>query len=271
MRIDRDLDRLYQLPREEFVAARNALVKTLRAAGRREAAARVAAAAKPTASAWLVNRLYGSSRREFDRLLRTGRRLRDAQQAGTKRRAAGDLRRLLEQRRAALAALLELAEAVQRELGRPAGRDLLRRVETPRDAIATQAGPGPDQRLGRLVRDLDPPGFEVALSLTAAAGAPAPASPRARSRSGSPPRAGAAAERAAGHAARCKTAADRAAAALRTAEARLEAAVQEQRDLKRRLQRSASRVKHERAELRRARAAARRAAAALDKAIKVIE
>jgi hypothetical protein len=48
---------LYQLPVAEFVAARDQLVRQLRAAGDREAARRVAALRRPSISAWAANQL----------------------------------------------------------------------------------------------------------------------------------------------------------------------------------------------------------------------
>src|SRR5689334_3215899 len=55
--LDAELDALYAAPPEEFVAARAASAKRLRAAGRRDEASAIAAARKPTAGAALVNAL----------------------------------------------------------------------------------------------------------------------------------------------------------------------------------------------------------------------
>jgi hypothetical protein len=69
------IDELYQLPVDDFTAARNALAKTLSGAG----AARVRTLVKPTAVPWAVNQLYWIERRVFDRLRKSGERLRNAQ------------------------------------------------------------------------------------------------------------------------------------------------------------------------------------------------
>jgi hypothetical protein len=47
----------YRLPLAEFLAARDRLVRWLRAAGDRQTAARVAAVRRPTVSVWAANRL----------------------------------------------------------------------------------------------------------------------------------------------------------------------------------------------------------------------
>jgi hypothetical protein len=76
---EREVDRLYGLPLEEFTAERNALAKRLRADGEREAADEVAALAKPTVPAWLANQLARTNEVQVRALLREGERLRDAQ------------------------------------------------------------------------------------------------------------------------------------------------------------------------------------------------
>ena len=65
-------DELYQQPLGEFIAARNALAKTLAGAE----AAHVHALGKPTVVPWAVNLLYWRARATFDRLRTAGERLR---------------------------------------------------------------------------------------------------------------------------------------------------------------------------------------------------
>src|SRR4051794_33762768 len=52
---DPEVDSLLTVPPDEFVAARNALAKSLRAAGRKQEAAAVAALRRPTAVDWALN------------------------------------------------------------------------------------------------------------------------------------------------------------------------------------------------------------------------
>src|SRR3954447_8139768 len=55
--VDEDVDRLYGLPLEEFVAERDALAKRLRADKRREEADAVKSLRKPSVAAWAVNQV----------------------------------------------------------------------------------------------------------------------------------------------------------------------------------------------------------------------
>ena len=75
-----DEDTLYGLPLEEFVAARDALAKELRAAGDREEAAVVKKLAKPTRAAWAVNMLARSHADEVRALVDAGTALAGAQE-----------------------------------------------------------------------------------------------------------------------------------------------------------------------------------------------
>ena len=79
MPAERDLDRLYGLPREEFTGARNALVRELQKAGRKEEAEEVRALKKPSVSAWAVNQLARQHPQEVTELVKAGDALRKAQ------------------------------------------------------------------------------------------------------------------------------------------------------------------------------------------------
>ena len=63
------LDELYTVPPEEFVAARNALVKRLRGEKRRDEAGEVAALRRPARPAWALNQLALSGDERLDGLL----------------------------------------------------------------------------------------------------------------------------------------------------------------------------------------------------------
>jgi hypothetical protein len=77
---DDPLDRLYGLPLEEFVPARDALAKELRAGGDRERAAEVKRLVKPTRAAWAVNQLARSHADEVRALVDAGTALAGAQE-----------------------------------------------------------------------------------------------------------------------------------------------------------------------------------------------
>ncbi|MBM7775818.1 hypothetical protein JOD54_006022 [Actinokineospora baliensis] len=112
-----DVDELYGLPREEFVPARRDLAKRLRAAGDRDAAARVEKLPKPTTSAWLVNRLVRAEPTGVDDLVELGAALRAAHAEADGAR----LRELAKRRTELVADLVAragsgLSESITREL-----------------------------------------------------------------------------------------------------------------------------------------------------------
>src|SRR5438874_1548022 len=81
VKLEEDLDALFQLPPTEFTAARNTLAARLKKTGRGVEAERVKALLKPSISAWAVNQLYWRHRHDFDGLIAAGERLRRAHTA----------------------------------------------------------------------------------------------------------------------------------------------------------------------------------------------
>jgi len=153
-----DLDRLYQLPLDEFTAARNALAKT---AGTNSGAIR--ALTKPPLGAWAVNQLYWRDRKTWDALVAAAENLRRANKAVLSGRA-GDVRAagtVHDQAvQDALKATLEIVSAA----GHPA-------TDATKQAIANTLRALPaDEPAGRLTRVLQPGGFEMLAGLSIAAG-----------------------------------------------------------------------------------------------------
>jgi hypothetical protein len=114
-----DPDDLYGLPLERFTPERNALAKQLRAEGRRDEAAQVAAMRKPSVGAWAVNQLVRTQRRAVKELFTTGDALRRAQSellAG--RGDAGELLEAAKRERAAVDWLVETARGLLSSGGR---------------------------------------------------------------------------------------------------------------------------------------------------------
>jgi hypothetical protein len=165
-----DIDALFQLPPEKFTAARNDLAARLKTAGKTDEAARVKGLAKPPVSAWVVNQLFWHHRKPFDRLMAAGERLRKAQ-ASQLRGKGGDLREPLEARRVALGDLSREAAALLRGAGHNASPDLMRRVTTTLEALATYANHPSAPRAGHLTADVDAPGFEALAALVPRGGA----------------------------------------------------------------------------------------------------
>lgn len=159
-----DIDGLFQLPLDEFTAARNALAARLKKAGRAEEAEQVKALLKPQISAWAVNQLFWKHRKGLDRLIAAGERFRNAQAAQLAGKAA-DLRAPLEARREALTGLAKTAAGVLSGAGHNPSSDMMRRVNTTLEAIATYGSHPDAPPSGRLTDDLDPPGFEALAAL----------------------------------------------------------------------------------------------------------
>ena len=78
--LDREIDRLYALPLDEFTARRNELAKRLKKQGEEDAAEEVTALVKPSVPAWTINQLARRQKKEVQALLATGTRLRKAQE-----------------------------------------------------------------------------------------------------------------------------------------------------------------------------------------------
>src|SRR3954447_12150679 len=157
-----ELDRLYGVPLNEFTAARDELVKDLRAQGDRERAQEVKTLRKPTAAVWLVNQLARERQLDVQRLLKAGESLTKSQADA----AAGRSSRFPEARRDEHHALEQLAKAA-RELADRSGvgsAALAKATETLRAASLTQEG-REFLRRGRLTEELEPPGFEALTGL----------------------------------------------------------------------------------------------------------
>jgi len=150
-----ELDRLYQLPPPAFVAARNDLAKRLRTAGERDAAARVATLARPSAPVWAINQLYWERRELWDALVGSAARLRLAQggAGGTALAHALASRReaVAEARRAAMRRIAGTGAALTAALERRLGSTI--------EALAS--GAGEEVVPGRLTVELEPPGFDL--------------------------------------------------------------------------------------------------------------
>ncbi|HEY4098433.1 MAG TPA: hypothetical protein VGM33_23105 [Baekduia sp.] len=103
MASDDPIDELYGVDFEQFVSARTALAKRLRADGDREGAAAVGKLVKPTRAAWAVNRLVRDRPQEIGALVEAGEALAGAQEqlldgaeADVLRGAADAARRLVD-------------------------------------------------------------------------------------------------------------------------------------------------------------------------------
>ena len=171
-KLDDDVNALFKLPLAEFIDARKTLTTQLKKAGRASEADEVKRLAKPPISAWAVNQLYWNHREAFDQLIASGQRFRKAQ---TSRQSAkiADMREALEMRREALADLSDLASGLLSEAGHNPSLDTIRRVTATLEALSAYEVI-PDEFLGRLTQDVDPPGFESMGAFTPSPGATKP-------------------------------------------------------------------------------------------------
>lgn len=152
--IDAEIERLYQLPLEDFTAARNALAK---GAGKR--AGEIRALAKPSLPAWAVNQLYWKKRDVYDALIDAAQEMRRAHGAVLAGRAA-DVRTAGKEHDDRVGAALDAALELLIESGHPP-------TDATRQAILTtlRALPG-EEPAGQLTKTLQPGGFEALAGLS---------------------------------------------------------------------------------------------------------
>ncbi len=166
-----DVDDLYGLALDRFIPERASLVRELRSGGEREQAAAAAALRKPSVSAWAVNQLTRTRRREVDALFAAGDALRDVQAGVLSGRAdARELRAAAERERAAVDALVQIAQGLLSSSGHELSAATVERVAETLHAAALDDDARGQVSEGRLVRELRHVGLGAGLG---AAGAPA--------------------------------------------------------------------------------------------------
>ncbi len=156
------IDELYQLPLSDFTGGRNALATRLRKSGKASDADEVRSLVKPSIPAWAVNQVYWKHRPVFDRLLTAGDRLRKAQ-SSTLAGKSGDVRGALDAVREALSELTRLAATELETAGHNASPGAMRSVTQTLEALSAYGTAAPPA--GRLVDEVDPPGFETLAAL----------------------------------------------------------------------------------------------------------
>ena len=165
--LESGIDSLYQEPLEQFVAARLALAKTLT----RDEARVVKQLPKPTVAAWAVNQVYWRSRPVYDRLIKSGKKLRSAQIAALNGRSV-DMREVVDEHRAAVAAAVAEASRLAADVDAKPNPDELSRTFEALSLEAARAEPA-----GRLSKALQPAGFEALAGIVVKAPAPARVAP----------------------------------------------------------------------------------------------
>lgn len=177
--LESELDRLYELPLDDFTPARNELAARLKKAGQDDAGARVKALRKPSVAVWTVNQLARRHGGEVAELIDAGKRLRTAQETALRGGGADDVRSSTRAERDALRKLTRLAEAVLTHAGRPASPQTLERVSSTLRAAAVDPRAGELVSRGRLAEEVEAPGFAAVAEIAPRAGAQArPRKPR---------------------------------------------------------------------------------------------
>ncbi len=143
-----EVDRLYQLPLDQFTGARNELAKQV---GRADAPA-VRALAKPNVLAWALNQLYWSKRETFDRLVAAAARLRGAQAQALMGKPS-DMRSAGDQHREALRVALKEATRILEAAGHGVTPDAIRELTGALEALPWS------EPAGRLTRPPAASGF----------------------------------------------------------------------------------------------------------------
>jgi hypothetical protein len=154
------VDRLYGLPREEFVGERDALAKQLRADGSRDEAAAVKALPKPTVAAWAANQAVRSQTRAARELWTAGDELSAAQEAVLAGKGSGaKLREASERERAAVETLVDAARGLLGASGGDLSEATIERVRETLHAGAIDADAREEVAAGRAVRERSPQGL----------------------------------------------------------------------------------------------------------------
>ena len=158
--VDREIDKLFALPLEEFTAARNELAKGLAKDGDKERADEVRGLAKPSVPVWAVNQLARREKPMVRALLDAGAKLRRAQEQALGGGNPEALRSAQSGEREALRALTHRAGEILRESGKPAGQSVLERINGTLGAAAVTEDAREDLKAGRLTSELRMSGFE---------------------------------------------------------------------------------------------------------------
>jgi hypothetical protein len=153
MDLEKEIDKLYAAPAEEFVARRKGLAQKLRKEGERAAALRVEDFRKPTAAAAVVNQLARTERMNVRALLTAGERLHDAQADLLRGGKPEAIRKPAEDERKAISALV----AAARKEG--VSDAVLHRVESTLHAAAIDPEGRAELAAGRLTKELEAVGF----------------------------------------------------------------------------------------------------------------
>ena len=151
-----DVDRLFSVPLEDFVAERKQVAKELRAAGEREAAAEVAKLPKPTPPAWALNQIAREDPEAVGAWLDAADELREV----SANPGAG-LRDAMAAHRDATRTLVGVVRERARPGGKPLSEPMLERVRELLQAATVDASVAEALRRGVVVESGEAPSLGV--------------------------------------------------------------------------------------------------------------
>ena len=155
---DERVDALFELPPEEFTAARDRLAKEISDAS---AAAEVKSLRRPTVPAWAVNQTVRRHPDELQRLLDAGREVRAAQRRAASGLTAPTFAQVTAERRRLVSRLTDLAAEVLAGAGRSAASHL-GPIGATFEAAASDEAAAEAVQAARLSKELVPTaGFEI--------------------------------------------------------------------------------------------------------------
>jgi hypothetical protein len=169
--IDEAADQLYALAPGDFIEARDGLLRQARESGDRDLAGAIAALRKPTAVAWLANRLARERPEQLTDFLALGPPLREASET----LSGPALRDLSRQRQQLVSALVREARQVAAASPGPRiSEDVARGLETTLHAALADPAAAASLAAGRLSGTLSHTGFGAPTAPGSAAAGPAP-------------------------------------------------------------------------------------------------
>jgi hypothetical protein len=180
--VEEEIDRLFELPPEEFTAARDELGKRLTGEGLAEQSKAIKALRRPTVAAWAVNQLARRRPAEIEELLKAGASLRRAQRKVLSGVRGAEFREASEERRRLVTRLVRLAEEILEEAGRGSA-GAAEAVRSTLEAASLDDQAAEQLREGRLSKELPPPasfGAVEGLGLVPAPREAEPPKPRAK-------------------------------------------------------------------------------------------
>jgi hypothetical protein len=164
-KFDREIDRLFELPLDEFTSSRNELARRLKREGDKEAAEQVQAFAKPSVPVWTINQLARQEKDRVKALLDAGAKLRKAQEGALAGGRSDALRASQAEERQVVRDLTQRAEKLMKSAGLPAGRANLERISTTLGAAAVTESARDALKAGRLTEEISVTGFDALAGL----------------------------------------------------------------------------------------------------------